>query len=315
MLDSSRVRPVEAVPVPAGDHRRRRRWRRSVVPYAFVSPFFVLYAAFLLGPAAYAVWLSLHDWSGIGDATWVGGDNYRRLLTDESFRQAAFNTGLFVLASLFVVMPLALLVATALNARGLVARDLFRVGYFLPIVLSPLLVSVVFTLVFDREFGLLNAVLRGAAGVAPVDWFGSPWWARIAIVLVLIWRYTGYLAIYFLAGLQNVPRELHEAAELDGAGTVRRFRSITLPLLRPVTAFVAITVLIGAAQIFEEPFILTKGGPDDATLSIAMFIYRAAFERQEFGYAAAAGVILFVLMFAVTRLLATSVGVGREESR
>jgi ABC-type sugar transport system permease subunit len=296
----------------APELRGRRRF--SITPYAFVSPFFLLYAAFLLGPTLYAVWLSLQEWAGIGDPSWVGLANYRRLFTDPSFLASGTNTLIFVLASVFVVMPLALVAATALNARGVRAREVFRVGYFLPIVLSPLLVSIVFTIVFDYEFGLANAVLRGLVGLPPVEWLNTPGWARVAIVLVLIWRYTGYLMIYFLAGLQNIPRDLYEAAELDGAGVLRQFWHVTVPMLRPVTAFVALTVVIGAAQIFEEPFILTNGGPEESTISVAMFIFRAAFERQQFGYAAAAGVVLFVVVLAVTKGLSRVLGVGREDA-
>jgi arabinooligosaccharide transport system permease protein len=290
------------------------RRRLSITPYAFVSPFFVLYVLFLLGPTLYAGWLSLQEWAGIGDPTWVGLDNYAKLFSDRSFLASGANTLVFVLASVFVVMPLALVAATALNARGLRGRDMFRVAYFLPIVLSPLLVSIVFTIIFDFEFGLANAVLRGVVGLPPVEWLTTPGWARVAIVLVLIWRYTGYLMIYFLAGLQSIPRDLYEAAELDGAGVLRQFWHVTVPMLRPVTAFVALTVVIGAAQIFEEPFILTNGGPEESTISVAMFIFRAAFERQQFGYAAAAGVVLFVVVFAVTKALSRVLGVGREDA-
>jgi ABC-type sugar transport system permease subunit len=260
------------------------------------------------------VWLSLQEWAGIGDPAWVGLGNYTALFTDPSFLASGANTLIFVLASVFVVMPLALVAATALNARGLQARDVFRVGYFLPIVLSPLLVSIVFTIVFDYEFGLANAVLRGVVGLPPVEWLNTPGWARVAIILVLVWRYTGYLMIYFLAGLQSIPRDLYEAAELDGAGVLRQFWHVTVPMLRPVTAFVALTVVIGAAQIFEEPFVLTNGGPEESTISVAMFIFRAAFERQQFGYAAAAGVVLFVVVFAVTKGLSRVLGVGREDA-
>lgn len=295
--------------------RRRNHGRRqysAAIPYLFISPFYILYILFLLGPTVYAIWLSLHEWAGIGPTKWVGFDNYTRLFGDQAFRQVVGNTFWYVAASLLIVTPLALLIATALNARGLRGRDAFRMAYFVPMVLSPVVVALVFTLIFDKEFGLLNAALRGALGIRPIDWLGSPNWAKFAIILLLIWRWTGYLVIYFLAGLQSVPRDLYEAADLDGAGLFGKFRHVTVPMLKPVTAFVAITVFIGAAQIFEEPFILTKGGPGQSTMSIAQFIYRAAFVREDFGYAAAAGVLLFIVVFALTRVLAQVFGVGRE---
>jgi ABC-type sugar transport system permease subunit len=161
----------------------------------------------------------------------------------------------------------------------------------------------------------LNAALRGAFGITPVNWLGEPAWARLAVVLVLIWRWTGYLVIYFLAGLQSVSQEQYEAAECDGAGALRKFWHVSLPGIRPVTAFVAIIVVIGSAQVFDEPFILTKGGPGEATVSVTQFIYRAAFERQEFGYAATAGFVLFLAVFATARILANLFAVGRETER
>lgn len=307
---------------PPGGHpdRRRRRpawWTRHervLAPYVFISPFYVLYVLFLLGPTAYAFWLSLHAWSGLGSPRWVGLDNYRRLLSDPSFLGAVTNTLWYVGASVLIICPLALVLASALNARGLVARDAFRVAFFLPMVVSPVVVAIAFTMVFDQNFGLANAVLRGTVGLPPVNWLGEPAWARVAIVLVLIWRWTGYIVIYFLAGLQGVPEDLYEAAEMDGAGVLRRFWHISLPSIRPVTAFVAIIVIIGSAQVFEEPYILTRGGPGEATVSITQFIARAAFERQEYGYAATAGFVLFVAVFAVARLLAHAFGIGREDA-
>ncbi len=295
--------------LPAGRTRQHGRW----VPYLFVSPFYILYVLFLLGPTVYALWLSLHEWAGIGPSTWVGLGNYTRLFRDSSFHGAVTNTLWYVGASVLIVTPLALVIATALNTRGLRGRDMFRVAYFLPMVLSPVVVSLVFTIIFDQNFGLLNAVLRGLIGIKPVNWLGAPNWAKVAIILVLIWRWTGYLVIYFLAGLQSVPRDLYEAADIDGAGTLKKFRNVTIPMLKPVTAFVAITVFIGAAQIFEEPFILTQGGPGESTMSVAYFIYRAAFEREDFGYAAAAGFLLFIVVFVLTRVLAHFFGIGRED--
>lgn len=152
-------------------------------------------------------------------------------------------------------------------------------------------------------------------GFGGIDWLGSPGWARVTVVILVLWRWTGYLTIFFLAGLQNVPRELYEAAAIDGAGPVGRFRNVTVPCLRPVTAFVAVTVLVSTAQIFEEPFLLTQGGPGESTLSVAMFIFRAGFQRQQLGYAAAAGVLLFVAVFVLGRLAMHLLGVGRDDRR
>lgn len=268
----------------------------------------------MLVPVGVSLWLSLTEWVGLGTPHWVGLRNYRLLATDISFHRALGNTAVFVLVSVCVIVPLALLIAQALNTRGLRARDLWRTAYFVPIVVSPILVALVFGLIFDRQFGLANAVLRALFGTGGVDWLGDPTVAKVSIALVMLWRWTGYLTVFFLAGLQNVPRELYEAAAIDGAGRLRTFTTVTLPALKPVTAFVVVTSFICAAQIFEEPYLLTGGGPAESTLSVTMFIYRAAFQRQQFGYAAAAAVVLFVLVFGLSQLINRLLGIGRATS-
>lgn len=295
---------------PRTDAAPRTRTAATRAPYLFISPFYVLYGLFMVVPIGVGIYLSLTDWAGIGSPEFVGLRNYRWLFTDSSFYTALGNTVVYVAVSMLVVLPLALLIAQALNARGLRGRDLFRLSYFTPVVLSPIVIALVFTLFYDREFGLFNAFLRGVFGFGGIDWLGDPTWAKVSVVLLVIWKWTGYMTIFFLAGLQNVPRELYEAAALDGSGPVRTFFAVTLPMLRPITAFVAVTTLVSSAQIFEEPFLLTQGGPGESTVSIAQFIYRAAFERQQMGYAAAGGVVMFVLVFALGRTANKFFGVG-----
>lgn len=283
------------------------RW----APYAFISPFFILFTLFMLVPIGAGVYLSLTDWAGLGSPEYIGLDNYTRLLQDLSYGAALGNTAIYTVFALVVVLPTSLLIAQALNTRGLKLRDFFRLTYFMPVVLSPIIIALVFGLIFDGEYGLFNAVLEALFGFGGVSWLTDPFWARVVVVVLVLWRWTGYLTIFFLAGMQAVPRELHEAAEVDGAGPVRRFFSVTLPQLKPITAFIAVTMLVNTAQIFEEPFLLTQGGPGESTLSLSMFIYRAAFQRQELGYAAAAGVVMFVIVFALGRASSSALGVGR----
>ncbi|SKC66262.1 carbohydrate ABC transporter permease [Krasilnikoviella flava] len=280
-------------------------------PYLFIAPFYLLYVLFMIVPIVAALFLSLTSWVGLGTPEFVGLANYGNLLGDSSFWTAAGNSGLYVLVAVVLVVPCSLLIAQALNARGLRARDLFRVTYFVPMVVSPIVVALIFSMLLDTEYGLLNSFLHAAFGLPGVDWLTDPSWARASVSFVLLWRWVGYLTIFFLAGLQAVPRELYEAAELDGAGPVRSFTTVTLPAIKPVTAFVVVTSFISAAQLFDEPYLLTGGGPGESTLSLAMFVYRAAFERQQFGYAAAAGVLLFVLVFAVSQLLNRALQIGR----
>ncbi|MDG6107655.1 sugar ABC transporter permease [Dactylosporangium aurantiacum] len=291
---------------------RSRAARHGWVPYAFISPFYLLYGLFLIVPIGVGVYLSFTEWAGLGTPLWVGTQNYRELFADDSFRTAVVNTAIYVVFAVLIVVPAALLIAQALNTRGLRGRDLFRLTFFTPVVLSPIIIALVFTLFYDREYGLLNAALRGFFGTGGVDWLGDPTWAKVSVMLLVLWRWTGYLTIFFLAGLQNVPKELYEAARLDGAGALRTFFNITVPMLKPVTAFVAVTVIVGTAQIMEEPYLLTKGGPGEATLPVAMFIYREAFMRQHLGYAAAAGVVMFAIVFAIGRTATAVFGVGRQ---
>ncbi|PZT70781.1 sugar ABC transporter permease [Streptomyces sp. SW4] len=289
--------------------RRQRTW----APYVFISPFYLLFGLFMLVPILVGLYLSCTEWAGLGTPQWVGLRNYRDLLSDASFWTAVGNTTLYVVFTMCVVLPASLLIAQALNARGLRGRDLFRLTYFMPVVISPIVIILVFGLFFDTEFGLLNALGQALFGFGGIDWLGDPEWAKVSVVILVLWRWTGYLTIFFLAGLQNVPRELYEAAAIDGAGPVSRFRNVTLPCLRPVTAFVAVTVLVSTAQIFDEPFLLTQGGPGESTLSVAMYIFRAGFQRQQLGYAAAAGVLLFIAVFVLGRLAMRLLRVGRDD--
>jgi multiple sugar transport system permease protein len=301
------VRTTVVPKVPSG-----KSITRSKAPYLFISPFYVLFVLFMVVPIVASIYLSLTSWVGLGAPEFIGLRNYTNLLTDSSFHKALVNTLLYVAVAVIVIVPVSLLLATALNAKGLRARDAFRVTYFVPMVVSPIIVALIFSLVFDQNYGLANAALRAVFGIGGVDWLGDPSIAKVAISLVMLWRWAGYLTIFFLAGLQNVPKELYEAAALDGAGWWRSFTSVTLPALKPVTAFVTVTSFISAAQIFDEPFLLTRGGPSDQTLSVAMFIYRAAFERQQFGYASAAGVVLFLVVFLASQAFNRLLGIGRS---
>lgn len=312
-MTSTVERPGTGPTTPGGTHRRRSGVdQRVLAPYLFVSPFFLLFFVFMIVPIGAGIYLSLTEWAGLGSPEFVGLENYQRLMGDPVFRISLFNTAFYTLCALLVVFPAALLIAVALDARGVKLRDLFRAIYFMPVVLSPIIIALIFGLIFDGEYGLFNALLQALFGYAGIDWLTDPLWARIVVVILVLWRWTGFLTIFFLAGLQGIPRELYESAEIDGAGAVRRFFSITMPQLQPVAAFIAVTMLFNTAQIFEEPFLLTEGGPGQSTVSIAMFIFRAGFQQQELGYAAAAGVVMFVLVFVLGLIAARVFGVGRS---
>ena len=259
----------------------------------------VLFIIFFMAPTVFALGLAFYRWRALSDPVWFGLRNFERLYGDKVFIQAVKNTVFYSGASLFVIAPLALLEAMALNSKRLRFRTMWRAVYFSPIVASTVAVSLVFRLLYNRDFGVINNFLM-ALGVSPVEWLEGDLSVRIAVMGVVLWRWTGLLAIYFLAGLQNIPDELHEAAAIDGANGVQRFLYITVPMLRPVTLFVAVIVLIGSFQIFDDPEILTNGGPANKSLSIVQYLHTRGIERLEYGYASSVGIIVFIVIFVLT---------------
>jgi len=267
----------------------------------FILPFYLLFTIFFLFPTGYALGLSFYRWRALSEPVYFGTRNFERLYQDRIFWQAVGNTAFYAAASLFVVAPLALLEALALNSKKVLFRTFWRVIYFAPIVTSTVAISLVFRLLYNREFGLINNILK-ALGASPVDWMGNRDVVKIAVMGIVVWRWTGLLAVYFLAGLQSISEELLEAAAIDGANVVQRFFFITLPLLRPVILFVSVIVLIGSIQIFDDPQILTQGGPANASLSVVQYLYTRGIQRLEYGYASSVGAFLFVVIFTLSLL-------------
>lgn len=272
---------------------------------ALLSPALALIALFFVLPVLGALVLSLTDFDiySVGDAAntrFVGLRNYAALANNPLFWKALTNTLYFS----FVGGPLTILVALAaallLNARLARFKPLFRTIYFAPVVTSIVAVAIVWKYVYHARVGLLNRALD-VIGITGPDWLGDPRWAMPALILLAIWRGFGYAAVIFLAGLQNIPEELYEAAKIDGAGPVRQFISITVPQLGPTFVFVGIVTAIGFLQVFAEPYVMTPdGGPLNSTLTIVMLMYREGFRWWNMGYAAAVAFILFALVIAVT---------------
>jgi len=228
----------------------------------------------------------------------IGLQNYTRALSDPVFLTAARNTAYFVLIGVPLTLGLALAAAVALD-RGITRlRSLFRLGFYLPVITSIVAVAVVWRFLLQSEYGLFNTVL-GWVGIDGPNWLGDPHWSMPALILMASWRNFGTAMIIFLAGLQGVPWSLHEAAAIDGASTWQRFRHITLPLLRPTLLFVSVTTGIGYLQFFEEPFVMTSGGPLNSTISMSMYTYKQ-FGFGNYGYAASMSYIIFVIIAVVT---------------
>jgi lactose/L-arabinose transport system permease protein len=272
--------------------------RRAAVPLLFLSPVIVLFVAFKAYPVGYALYLSLTTNEG-GRPTFTGLGNFSRLVQDPLFWTAVRNTAEILVIQVPVMLGLAVLLAVALNSTLLKGRSLFRVAYFVPIVMGLIAYGILFSALLNRENGFLNFVLT-SAGLPRVSWLGDPFWARMSIVMALTWHYLGYNAVIYLAQLQSIPGELYEAAEVDGASRWQRFRHVTVPGLRPAIVLTVALSTIGTLQLFEEPYVLTNGGPDNATLTIGMYLYQNAFQYFDFGYASAIGYALTAIVVLLT---------------
>jgi ABC-type sugar transport system permease subunit len=290
--------------------RRYSRYGRT--PYLFVSPFFILFAIFFLFPSLAALVLSVFRWNGIGDLSFAGLANYERIYSDRVFRQALTNTAIYTSANVFLVIPLALVLSVLLNSKSLKFASIWRAMYFAPVVTSTVATALVFQILLNKDAGLLNVPIK-ALGMEPINWLGDRSKVKIAIIMMLIWRNTGLVMIYFIAGLQGMPQELYEAAKIDGANRVQQFFRITIPLLRPIILYVSIIVMLSSMQIFDEINILTQGGPANASVSVVQYLYSRGFERLRLGYASAVGTILFAIVFMVSFIQLRFFGVFRED--
>jgi ABC-type sugar transport system permease subunit len=251
--------------------------------------------------------LSFYESSGFGGDTFTGLDNYARLVQDSRYLEALKNTTVYALASVFILSPLALLVAVAIRSFVVPTaafKSFYRIIFFLPFITSFVVIALMFNLVFNNDFGLLNNALS-ALGLPTFNWLNDERVALLAIILVAIWTYLGINALYFLAGLQNIPEEVLEAAAVDGASRLQTFWRVTLPLLRPVILFVVVQATIFSYQIFEIPFLLTAGGPSDSTLTLAIYLYEVGFREFDRGYAAAIGysMAIIAIVLAAAQLL------------
>jgi multiple sugar transport system permease protein len=268
-------------------------------------PFCLLFLVFTAWPVVQSLFMSLTDTKSRDlrspfSVNVVGFDNFAKAFADPVFRKAALNTAYFVVIGMPLTLGIALAAAVALD-RGITKfRSAFRLGFYLPVITSIVAVAVVWRFLLQQEFGLINTVL-GWVGIPGPNWLGDPHWSMPGLILMAAWRNFGTAMIIFLAGLQGVPWVLHEAAAIDGAGAWQRFRHITLPMLRPTLLFVSVTTSIGYLQFFEEPFVMTNGGPLNSTISMSMYTYKQ-FGFGNYGYAASMSYIIFVVIAIVAAI-------------
>ncbi|WP_328473860.1 sugar ABC transporter permease [Actinoplanes sp. NBC_00393] len=302
MATATEVRETRA-PTPTPAARSSRRRRRALTGWAFAAPFVAVFGVFLLLPVVASLVMSFTDMRSTDLRTpwaveFAGLDNYARLLSDELLAKAAANTAIFVLFGVPLTMLVALAAANALNSGLIRLRAVFRVGFYLPVVTSIVAIAVIWRFLLDPEAGLVDDLL-GLIGVDGPHWLGDPSTALGSIVVIAAWRNFGSLMVIFLAALQGIPQHLYEAATLDGAGRWQQFRHVTLPLLRPALLFGAVITGIGYLQLFEEPLVMTQGGPLQSTLSVSYHVYNQ-FGFGNYGYASAVSYVLFVAVVALS---------------
>jgi multiple sugar transport system permease protein len=272
--------------------------------YFFLAPALIAIFVFFFIPVIAALIMSFTDFDiyslgNFSNVRFVGFKNYLTLFEDPLFWAALKNTFYFV----FLAGPLSILVslvaAMLLNSKLVKFKSVFRLTYFVPVVTTLVAVAIVWRFVYHPRFGILNYLL-GFLRINPIDWLGDPFWAMPAIVLMAVWKNFGYNMIIFIAGLQNIPSYLYEAAEIEGANRWQQFKFITLPMLAPTTLFIGIITMIGFFQLFAEPYIMTQGGPLNSTLSIVQYMYQEGFRWWNMGYSAAIAFVLFFIIFAGT---------------
>ena len=279
------------------------RW----APYVFISPFLLLFALFGIFPLLFSLHLAFQSWeptSGLDAMEYVGLANFAFALQDEWFWKSLVNTTWLAIAAgapqHLVAIPLAVFIHTSFTR----VRDGVIGAYFLPYITSTVAIAIMFSSLFSTDFGLVNAGLHSLLGIDNIDWLGKPETIKPAIAVIVFWRYLGFNVVLYLAALQTIPKDLYEAATMDGAGRWQQFWCITLPSLKPMIFFGVTLSVIGGLQLFEEPFILTggRGGADQSAMTSAVYLYRMAFDFNDFGGASAMSWLLFIVVALLTWL-------------
>ncbi|MBM3188757.1 MAG: sugar ABC transporter permease [Chloroflexi bacterium] len=296
MSEAVAMRPVALKPRKGLARRIAEHW----MDYLFIAPFFLSFLVFYVYPFGWALQLSFSRWRGFGPMEWVGLENYRVMLKDPYITQALVNTLEFAYILLPTGIMLAITFAVILNIKDLAGRGVFRTLYFVPYVTNSVIIAIVFTQLFDDTMGWINQGLI-ALGLDGVKWLrGSPWAAKTVVILLTHWGGIGYNILLFLGGLQSVSPEIYEAARIDGANEWQTFWRVTLPLLRPIIFFLTIIATIGLLNMFNQPYMLTRGGPRGATETLMLRLYNIGFAQQRYGDASAFGFLIGALVITIS---------------
>ncbi|WP_405097038.1 carbohydrate ABC transporter permease [Oceanobacillus sp. FSL H7-0719] len=278
----------------------KRMMRRNNIGWLFIIIAVLAISLFYFYPMIQALLLSFQSGRGT-NMEYVGLDNYIRLFSDPTFRSALFNTFLYLIIQVPIMIVLALVFSVLLNDPTLKFRGFFRTAIFLPAVTSLVAYSVIFKYMFAGD-GIVNKFLVDLSIISePINWLSDPFWSKVIIIIAITWRWTGYNMIFYLSSLQNVDHSIYEAAKIDGANAFQRFTKITIPMLKPIILFTSIMSTIGTLQIFDEVMNITSGGPGNATLSISQYIYNLSFEyTPDFGYASTVSYVIVLLVVVLS---------------
>jgi multiple sugar transport system permease protein len=266
--------------------------------YIFLIPFFVGFIFFIIGPIVVALGLSMTQWDLIGTPKFISLANYQNLFRDNLFWIALKNTLYYTFVSLPITIILSLILALLMN-RKLIGIKWYRSVYFLPVTISIVAVSLLWAWMYSPDFGIINYIFS-LIGLPQPGWISVTSWAMPSVIIMSIWRSLGFNIIILLAGLQNIDRNLYEAAAIDGAGPWLQFKSITIPMLSSVLFFVIVIGLINSFQVFEQTYIMTQGGPGYSTFTLVYYIFQAGFQFLRMGYASAMSFVLFIIIFLIT---------------
>jgi multiple sugar transport system permease protein len=281
-------------------YKRKYQTGEIIAAYGFLSPAIALYLLFVFVPIVWVVYLSFMRYDIITPARFLGLRNWQRLFTDTRMWLTLKNTALFVLLLVPMHTVMGTLLALGVNAlKNKAGVYLYRTLYYFPTLVTSSAVTITWRYLLSTDTGVLNYYL-GLLGIQAVPWLGSSFWVYPATMLFSLWKFVGTYFLYFFIGLQNIDQGLIDAAKIDGANVWQRLKNVTLPMLSPTMFFVIITQLIGCIQIFDEPYLLTKGGPGDSSRSISHYIYELAYQSQQYGYAAAVSLVLLLIILAVT---------------
>jgi multiple sugar transport system permease protein len=276
--------------------------REALWGFLFILPTYLGFAVFILGPVVAVAGMSFTKFDVVTGSVFTGLTNYYRLLSDDRLRIVCANTFFFTIFAVFFNVSIGLALAVLLNRRlPQLVRNVFRSIYFFPLLIAHTYVAVIWQFLYQRDTGVINYYLS-LLGIGPVSWLGSATWVLPSVIIMDVWKNTGFAMIIFLAGLQNIPKDYYEAARLDGANAVQLFLRITFPLLTPTIFFVLVIFMIGAIQVFDTIIVLTGGGPGDASKSVVIYIYEQAFQNFDLGYASTVAMTLFVVILVLTLL-------------